>query len=67
MKAIGNIFTGPPKPKKPKFPALPEPAVMPTEDDDQVKKATNQAIQERQQASGRYSTILDDSNMLGVT
>lgn len=52
-------------PKSPEAPVLSKPAVMPTQDDNAIRHARLAAIERRQQASGRASTILTDQEHLG--
>jgi len=44
----------------PKMPTMPEPTVMPTTNDEQVKAAKRRQIAEMQARSGRASTMLSD-------
>lgn len=65
VKAVGNVFStilggGAPKPPTPAAPT-----VMPTPDDDAMKKAKRQSMAEQMSRGGRQSTILTDSDKLG--
>lgn len=46
-------------------PPIAPPAVMPTPDDEAVKKAHRRSLIEQQARSGRASTIFDDGDRLG--
>jgi hypothetical protein len=56
---LKSVFSGPPKPKK--APAFTPPPVMPTVDDEAVKRAQRRAVAEQQARSGRLSTVLTDT------
>lgn len=51
------------KPKTPKMPTLPKPAIMPTMDDASVKAAQMAELRRVQSGSGRESTILTDETL----
>ena len=61
FKAAGDILN----PKKPKYPDIPEPTVMPTANDDEQRKARRRAIAAQMARSGRASTIMSDKETLG--
>jgi hypothetical protein len=63
--AAKSIFTPTPKAPKLEMPEPSKPVTMPTTDDDAVKKARVAAVNRRQAASGRQSTILRDEETLG--
>lgn len=52
---MGSLFS------KPKVPAVPPPAPMPTVGDEAVQRARKNAVAAAQQRGGRASTILTDT------
>ena len=72
---LGDVFKTPKKlydtfesmisPKKPEYPDIPEPTVMPTANDDEQRKARRRAIAAQMARSGRASTIMSDKETLG--
>ena len=65
FNAVTSIFTGPEEPKVAKPPPIPEPAVMPTPDDEATRRARARSVQVQQQRRGRASTIFTEDGLGG--
>lgn len=63
---VGSLLFGKEKaPKQPKLPALAPVTVMPTPDDDAVRRARRRNLISQLAQSGRESTVLTSSDTLG--
>lgn len=62
---MGGLFGGAPMPAPVQVPTIPEPTVMPTANDEEMRKKRIASLRAQRQRTGRASTILSTEDKLG--